>query len=100
MSQRQSNTKILAIQNVPFHAPISLTRSPETSQMGVAFSKSVGDLGNSEREFESDGAKFKSSPSVENTTIGSLNKSNTFQTNTAEADILNIREPICPGNKV
>ena len=95
----QSNTKILAIQNVPFHAPISLTRSPETSQMGVAFSESVGDLGNSKREFESDAAKLQRSPSVDNITIGSLCKSNIPQTNTPEADILNIREPICPGNK-
>ena len=91
---------MFSIQNVPFHAPSSLAKSPETRQMGVAFSESVADLGMTERQFESDGAKFKSSPSVDNITIGSLNKSTTSQTNTPEVDILNIREPICPGNKV
>ena len=97
MNQTKGNRKMSAIQSIPLPIPFPLMQCPELSKMGLIFPEYLSGLKNTITQCETDRLRINNRASVNDIVMDSLNKSNLSQS-TQEADILNIREPICPGN--
>ena len=100
LNQVDGSRKMPPIKNMPRAMPFPLMQCPELSKMGLVFPEYLTELTNTIEQCEKPHPPLTNNPTINDILMASVNKSNISQYSMAEANILNIREPICPGNLI